>query len=95
MDIKKTTNPPPAISLCRMATLVAIAAFCLTTAHAQAEDERFTPKVVGSNWKKDDAATAQVMQSAAMLRAKLLEDRRRRGQPLKYKIRVVGLSAAW
>ena len=74
IDLKTTTTPPPVISLCRTTTLVAIVAFCLTTAGTQAQDDRFTPKVADSNWKKDDAATAQVMQSAAMLRAKLLED---------------------
>jgi len=74
IDLKKTKTPPPVISLCRMTVVVAIAAFCLTTGDTHAQDGRFTPKVTGSNWKKDDAATAQVMQSAAMLRAKLLED---------------------
>ena len=85
VDSKKTTlvsqpSPAPQLNLLsvmhpwRTTTLVAMVVFCLTTAGTQAQDDRFTPKVAGSNWKKDDPATAQVMQSAAMLRAKLLED---------------------
>ncbi len=65
------------VSRNRVLVLILFVALYSTTVCAQEQekqDDRFTPKVAGSNWKKDDPVTAQVMQLAAMLRAKLLED---------------------
>ena len=61
----------------RVPVLFLLVASCSTTVHAreqEGQEDRFTPRVSGSGWKKVDPATAGVMQSATLLREKLLED---------------------
>ena len=65
-----------AVSRNRVPVLFLFVAFCSTTVCAgeqKKQEDRFTPKVAGSGWKKGDPATDGVMQSAALLREKLLE----------------------
>jgi beta-fructofuranosidase len=65
------------VSRNRVSASILLAAFCSTTVCAQEQEkreDRFTPRVAGSGWTKKDPATDGVMQSATLLREKLLED---------------------